>query len=194
MGSLGSPFVRKVRILATIKGIALDMVETEAGQPKSGNLRNLNPLKKVPVLVLDDGTQLFDSHVICEYLDSLNDTPRLIPAHSPARWQVLRTAALADGILEAAILAVYEKRFRPEDKWVPAWVEMQLGKANAGLDWLEKNVPSATPDYAAITVAAALGFIDKRIGDSWRASHPALAAWFDRFTTSSAWVATQPQA
>lgn len=192
MGSATSPFVRKARVAAHMKGLAVEFVVTEKGQPKGGDVRNQNPLRKVPVLVLPDGTQLYDSHVICEYLDSLAPAPALFPAPGPARWTMLRTASLADGIMEAAILAIYEKRYRPEDKWVPSWVEMQLGKVQAGLAWLDANVPPAEPDYGAITVAAALWFVDNRVGKDWR-TNAALAAWFDAFTKgNAAWQATAP--
>lgn len=195
MGSAGSPFVRKPRLVAAAKGLTLDLVVTEGGQPKAGPLRNANPLKKVPCLVLDDGTQLFDSHVICEYLDSLSDTPRVFAAPGPARWLALRNAALADGLMEAAILALYEKRYRPEEKWVQSWVDMQLGKTNSALAWLDGNLPAPGVDYGVITVATAVAFVDNRIGKGWRDTNRNLSAWFDSTTaTLPGWDATKPPA
>ena len=137
-----SPFGRKVKIVAGLKGlgdkIAVEMVDTAA--PDTSALKRENPLAKIPVLILDDGTQLFDSAVICEYLDSLTPSPKLFPAPGSARWRTLTLAALADGMMEAALAIVYEKRFRPDDKWVASWVERQVAE---GVEIREWNVDRA---------------------------------------------------
>lgn len=118
LSAQASPYGRKVKITAALKGVA-DQIETKAVDTLplvNEELRRENPLSKIPVLILEDGTQIFDSHVICEYLDSLTPEPRLFPPSGPERFRTLTLAALADGILDAALLLVYEKRFRPEDQ------------------------------------------------------------------------------
>ncbi|HXF54239.1 MAG TPA: glutathione S-transferase N-terminal domain-containing protein [Hyphomicrobiaceae bacterium] len=115
-----SPFVRKVRLTIAIKGLERDveLVSSASDPERQAALRSRNPLGKIPTLVLDDGTVVYDSHVICEYLDGLKPKPRLFPAAPRERLKALTLAALADGIAEAAVLIVYESRFRPEDKYV----------------------------------------------------------------------------
>lgn len=195
--SPGSPFVRKVRIAAAVKGLAsaIEGVTGDMDPATNAKIRAANPLGKIPTLLLDDGTVVYDSHVICEYLDSLKPEPKIFPVEMAARVRTLTLAALADGILEAAVLVLYERRFRPEDKWVPEWVDKQQGKVDAGLDWLEVNIPAmgATPDYGHITLACALGFLDNRQGDGWRAKRPKLAAWLGEFASRvPSWAQTEP--
>src|SRR5690606_21793 len=103
--------------------------------------------------------------------------------------------ALADGILDAALLLVYEKRFRPEDKWVETWMQRQQVKIDTALDWLERAPPawSGHPDYGHITLACALGYLDFRHGGHWRAGHPSMVAWLDRFDAEvPAFAETRP--
>lgn len=187
LGSLGSPYVRKVLITAERKGLAQDvqLVKTDSGA-EADALRAKNPLNKIPILFLADGTEVFDSHVICEYLDTLRPSPRLISPDGPERLKTLTLAALADGMLDAAILIRYEARFRPENMWVQSWVDRQQAKIDASVDYLEKNLPvwGAHPDYGHITLACALGWLDDRQGGKWRASHPKLAAWQDKFAAT----------
>jgi glutathione S-transferase len=197
LGSLGSPFVRKARMAAIMKGVMdrIEMVPTEAGQPVSHSLRNENPLHKIPVLVLEDGTQLYDSKVICEYIDTLQPAPALFPKSGRERVLTLRLGSLCDGVLEAAVLIIYEKRFRPEDKWVQSWVDRQQAKIDAALGWLEPDPPGWTshPDYGHIALAAALGYLDFRFQSRWRAGHPRLVSWLDRFAKAvPAFEATKP--
>jgi glutathione S-transferase len=179
-----SPFGRKVKLAAAILGLS-DRIEVtltdtnDAGDP----IRQQNPLGKIPTLVLEDGMTLFDSRVIVEYLDHLAGGGRIIP-HGAARFPALRLAALADGIAEAVLLQVYEARYRPEDKRVAAWVELQAGKVARGMAALEAAPPhlGETPDVGAIGVACALGYQDLRQGGEWRAAHPKLVAWLDEFS------------
>lgn len=184
LGSLGSPFVRKVLIAAHVKGVADDItfVTTNSG-PESDALRARNPLGKIPILFLDDGTTVYDSHVICEYIDSLKATPRLIPPEGPARFKTLTLAALADGLAEAAILVNYESRFRPKEMWVQSWVDRQQAKVDATLAHLEQNIPSfeSHPDFGHIALATSLSFVDIRQGNEWRQKHARVAAWLDDF-------------
>ncbi len=128
--SPASPYARKVTITAAVKGVAdqIETVPTDTFPLVNEDLRRENPLSKIPVLITDDGTRIFDSHVICEYLDSLAPEPRLFPASGPERFRTLTLGALADGILDAALLLVYEKRYRPEDKWVESWMQRQQAK------------------------------------------------------------------
>ncbi len=142
------------------------------------------------MLILADGTQLYDSAVICEYLDSLTPEPRLFPASGPehgmARWQTLRLGALADGIMEAALSIVYEARYRPEDKRFDGWVARQQTKVDTALAHLEAAPPLWTgqPEYGHVALACALGYLDLRQDGRWRAAHPGLVAWLDRFAAS----------
>jgi glutathione S-transferase len=185
MSSPGSPYVRKVVMTAHLKGLAarIDMrlTDTNAGDPE---LNAKNPLGKIPCLITDDGEAIFDSHVICEYLDSLAPSPVLFPREGSKRWQTLTLGALGDGILDAALLLVYEKRFRPAELTVKAWTDRQQAKIDRALGMLEKQPPAlgSQPDYGHITVAAALGYLDFRFEGKWRAGHPGLVAWLDAFS------------
>ncbi len=194
-----SPFGRKVKIAASVKGvmdrIEIEMVDTSV--PENARLRAENPLAKIPVLILDDGTQIYDSAVICEYIDSLTPSPCLFPAAGPARWKTLTLGALADGMMEAALMLVYEKRFRPEDKWVASWMHRQQAKIDAALALLEQSPPHmpAAPDYGHITLACALGYLDFRHEGRWRAKHGKLVSWLDDFARAvPAFAATAPPA
>jgi glutathione S-transferase len=193
-----SPFGRKVKMTARVKGV-FDQIKIEAVDTASPvgseELRRDNPLAKIPVLILDDGTQLFDSHVICEYLDSLKPTPKLFPGSGAERFNTLTLGALGDGIMEAALTVVYEKRYRPEDKWVQTWVDRQQAKIDAGIAHLEANPPlwGTTPDYGHITIASALGYLDLRQGGNWRAKSPKLVKWLEQFDKAvPAFAATKP--
>ena len=172
-----SPFARKVRVLAAETGL-LDRIELldTAVLPTTLNERvnSLNPLGKIPVLLSDDGEALYDSRVICEYLDTLHQGTKLLP-DGAARWQVLRLAALADGLMDAALLARYERAARPAELQWPAWLEGQLGKIQRALAELERQVErlQGPLDLGQIGVACALGYLDFRFSDlDWRAAHP----------------------
>jgi len=194
-----SPYVRKVRIAMAMKGVA-DKIECVAADTNPGDnveINSANPLGKIPCLVIDGGTAIFDSHVICEYVDSLAPGPMLFPKSGPERWQALVLGSLADGILDAALLLVYEKRFRPEEKWHGPWQQRQQAKIDRALDQLEKSLPAwgAGPDYGHVTLACALGYLDFRHEGKWRAAHPKLVAWLDRFAKAvPAFAATTPKA
>ena len=195
--SPASPFVRKVRITAAVKGLGgkVEFLDPEADAKRAEALRASNPLAKIPTAKLDDGTLIYDSHVICEYLDSLAPTPVLFPASGRARFDTLTLAALADGISDAAILIVYEGRFRPKEKWHQEWVDRQQAKIDAAVDLLESKSPDwkTAPDYGHITLACALGFMDLRLAGKWRTGHPRLTAWLDRFAAATpSFAATAP--
>jgi glutathione S-transferase len=192
--SAASPFGRKVKITAALLGVRdrISVVMADTQNPED-TLRSENPLGKVPALILEDGRVLFDSRVIVEYLDFLAGGNRIIPP-PPARFDALRLQALADGITDAAILRVYEARFRPAERQYPKWVDYQTGKVERGLAAAEGALPaiSATPDIGAIALACALGYLDLRAPD-WRANHSALAAWVDDFERAvPAFAETRP--
>jgi len=194
-----SPYVRKVRITAAMKGLAdkLEMVTTDTNPGDNATLNAANPLGKIPCLVLEDGTALYDSHVVCEYLDSLAPAPVLFPRSGMERYRTLTLGAMADGILDAALLLVYEKRFRPEEKWHTPWQARQQGKIDRAVDQLEKSPPAwgASPDYGHLSIACALGYLDFRHEGKWRAGHPKLVAWLERFAAAvPAFEATRPAA
>ena len=177
-----SPFARKVRIGAALLGLGeqIELVPTDFMDP-GDVLHEHNPIGKIPALVLDDGPVLHDSAVILEYLDHRAGGDRLIPPPGDARWRVLTEQALADGMLDAVVLQVYEVRFRPEAKREPSWVERQAGKTDNALAAFERRRPEGPRTVADIALACALGFLDLRMEGRWRAKHPGLVAWLDAF-------------
>lgn len=192
-----SPFARKVRVLAAETGLLerIELFDT-AVLPTTLNERvnALNPLGKIPVLLSDDGEALYDSRVICEYLDTLHQGTKLLP-DGAARWQVLRLAALADGLMDAALLARYERAARPAELQWSAWLEGQLGKIQRALAELERQVGQLQGplDLAQIGVACALGYLDFRFADlDWRAAHPGLAAFQQAFAQRASMQASAP--
>lgn len=184
--SPASPFVRKVRIAADLLGLSdrIKVVDVDTNEPDS-ELRRENPLGKIPTLVLADGTTLYDSAVIADFLDDLAGGGRLVP-HGPERFRVLTRQALADGIMEAALLQVYEGRYRPEERHEPRWLALQAGKIGRGLDLFAASPPASTGavDIASVGLACALGYLDLRLGGSWRGTHPGLVAWLDAFAAA----------
>jgi len=192
--SPSSPFGRKVKLSAMILGV-IDKIEVTRSntQDPADPITTENPLGKIPALVLDDGTCLYDSRVICEYLDGLAGGGKLFPA-GEARWQALTVQALCDGILDAAILQVYEGRFRPDEKRHEPWVERQQDKVTRALDWLEANTPATgSANIGDICLACVLGYLDFRFGDGWRTGRPNLVAWLDAFAAANpAYAETMP--
>ena len=182
--SPASPFVRKVRIGAALAGIAreIEIVAAETTDPAEV-LRRQNPLGKIPALVLEDGTVLYDSPVILEYLDHRAGGDRIVPRDPAARIEALRLQALGDGIMDAGILQIYEQRWRAEDRREPRWVEHQAGKVERALAALEQAPPPLTPmiHVGTIAVACALGYLDFRFAGRWRATHPRLVRWLADF-------------
>jgi len=168
-----------IHILGLMDKIEITRVNTM--DPES-SIRQENPLGKIPILILDDGSHIYDSRVICEYLDSLADGANLFPS-GDARWPALTLQALGDGVLDASILQVYEKRFRPEEIRHQEWVDYQKDKVQRALSWLETNTPEPTaqPHIGDITLACVLGYLDFRFAGAWREGHPNLVAWLERF-------------
>ena len=179
-----SPFGRKVKIVANVLGRA-DHIAVEFTDTKSPDdtLYEQNPLGKIPVLVLDTGETIYDSSVICAFLAEQAGDAHLFPS-GPARWPALTLAALADGVLEAALLQVYEKRFRPEEKWHEPWSDRQQQKLARALRALEANPPvlGNHPHIGHIGLACALGYLDFRFAGDWRDGHPSLVGWLEAFS------------
>ena len=180
--SPASPYARKVLIAAAILGLA-DRIETHGVDfaDASDSIRTQNPLGKIPTLVLEDGSTLYDSRVIAEYLDHLAGGGRLFPAEAGRRFAALRLQALGDGINDAALLLRYEETTRPADKRFDDWVSLQQGKVDRGLAALAADPPAGEIDIGHIAAATALGYLDLRFGGAWREKHPRLVAWLDDF-------------
>jgi glutathione S-transferase len=195
--SATSPYVRKVMVLLTESG-HLESVELvpASGTPVDPGTTPLahNPLGKVPVLERPDGASIYDSRVITRYLDATFGT-RLYP-EGPRLWETLTLEATADGILDAAILMVYEWRVRPEDVRYQPWVEGQWSKITRALDTLESRWMShlhGPLDMGQISVACALGYLDFRHGArNWREGRPSLAAWYSSFAERESLKTTMP--
>ena len=179
-----SPYGRKVRIAASVLGLAAEIdVQPANLDDAADSVRSQNPIGKIPVLVLEDGTTYYDSRVILEYLDYRAGGGRIIPREAPARFETLRLQALCDGILDACLLLVYEGRYRPVDKHVQNWIDRQNGKVERGLKALEAAPPKldAVPDVGQIALACLLGYRDLRFAGTWRKEYPRLLAWHDKF-------------
>ena len=182
--SFGSPFGRKARIAVGVLGLD-DKVKAEPAttQDPADPLRRQNPLGKIPVLILDDGSAIFDSPVILEYLDHLAGGGKIIPTDFKARIDALQLQALADGIMDASILIVYEGRYRPAERHEQKWLDLQAGKIDRALAVLEAAPPGldATPNVGQITLACALGYREFRFPGSLKKHCPRLTAWLDTF-------------
>jgi glutathione S-transferase len=192
-----SPYVRKVSVTAIELGLGarIERIPTDTLDPAS-DLSEYNPLGKVPVLILEDGEVLYDSPVICEYLDSLHDGAKLFPPSGPERWSALRQQALGDGILDAAIDRMIESVRRPEALRWRGWIAKQAGKVTRALDQLEADAGGldGPPTIGRITVGCALGYLDFRFAeDAWRAKRPNLAAWEKDFAGRPAMRETVPK-
>jgi glutathione S-transferase len=184
--SPASPFGRKVKIAASILGLMdritiVDADTNDAADP----LRRQNPLGKIPTLILESGETVYDSRVILEYLDHRVGGGKIIPA-GEARFPALRQQALADGIMDAAILQIYEMRWRSEDRREPKWVEHQAGKVTRALGYAEAHhaTISQGQDVGTIALACALGYLDLRFEGRWRNDYPKLVTWLDAFSAA----------
>ncbi|SFD97652.1 glutathione S-transferase family protein [Roseivivax sediminis] len=193
-----SPFVRKVMAVVHELGAEADIeFRDSAAHPveRDARIKAFNPLAKVPAAETDDGTPLYDSRVICEYLDATHGGG-LFPAPGPVRWTALRRQALADGCLDAALLIRYETLIRPEAHQWPLWVEKQREKVFDAVDAMAADVPGPDcHDIGAISMACALGWLEFRFPDlDWKTDRPALADWQAVFDTRPAMAATRPYA
>ena len=189
-----SPFARKARIIAHELDIKLEVIDVQARNDE--NLRRINPLKQIPILVLDDGSSLFDSPVICEYLNHTGGG-KFFPGmnifrHTSGRWKALGLAALGDGIADAAVTLRYELA-EPEERRNSDRMARCKATIAAGIDALERVNFAKDPTIGEIAVACALGYIDFRLPDlDCKGSHPKLSAWYARFCEYPSMKATQP--
>ena len=191
-----SPFVRKVMVAAHEVGIAgriaTERVVVGVDKPDPGVMA-LNPLNKIPTLVLDDGAVLYDSRVISEYLDTLHGGPKLFPADPAARWRALRRQALGDGLMEIIVLRLGEQ-YRPRETQSESHLSSFRLKTLSALDRLEAEGvdPAGTPDIGHIAIGCALAHLDFRFAaDAWRTGRPRLSAWFAAFAERPSMRATQ---
>jgi len=191
-----SPYVRKVRVMALETGLMGDIelaLVTLLPTDPDENVNADNPIGKIPALVRDDGEALYDSRVICEYLDDRHDGTPMFPEKGEARWTAIRRQALADGILDAAVGTRYETFLRPEALRWSDWVDGQLSKIRRALDVLESEALGDSVDIGTISVACALGYLDFRYPDEgWRDTRPSLAAWYESFAARPSMTETVP--
>jgi glutathione S-transferase len=188
-----SPFARKVLVAAFEIGCAprLKLVPADVWAEDT-DIHDDNPIGKVPALISGDGT-FVGSTLICEYLDSLHQGPKLIPPAGCSRWTVLCRHALADGIMEAAVAHVVERLRRPEKARWDGWLLRQEGKILCTLAVLERSKPACAFDLANLTLACALAYLDFRLPRlEWRAHYPTLAAWLDVAAERASMRATTP--
>jgi len=194
--SPASPFARKARIIVRELDLARLVEEIPTNPAVSEELRKTNPLGKIPALVLDDGSTLIDSPVICEYLNELGGG-KFFPGMSiwreiSGRWRALTLQALGDGIADAAVACIYEGR-RPEELQNKEAIAKYLAVINRSLDALERAKFVEPPTIGEIAVACAIGYLDFReVATGWRDTHPQLRDWYEGFAKYPAMQATWP--
>lgn len=200
-----SPFVRKVHMVAIELGLTdqVELIETTVAPGKENDAygADVNPLRKVPALELDNGSVLVDSMVICDYLNSLSGKSPLIPQDQTLQWQVKSGHAVANGIMDAAVLIRYETFLRPEACQWALWIDEQWEKIRNALNWFEQNLGNGISDNSLdnslsidkIALACALGYLDFRYEDvNWRQSNPGLAQWHAKIAMRESYTATMP--
>ena len=198
VGSLTSPYVRKVRIVMAEKRIECQLELEDVWSPAS-RIQHSNPLGKVPCLIMEDGGAVFDSRVIVEYLDTMTPVAKLIPATGRERVEVRTWEALADGLIDAAIAVRLEQTQRPPEQQSQQWIDRQLGKVDAALDamahgldgknWCHNNAYS----LADIAVGCALGYLDFRFPQiDWRGRYPSLEKLYARLAARHSFIDTAP--
>ncbi|WP_284947640.1 glutathione S-transferase N-terminal domain-containing protein [Acidisoma cladoniae] len=191
--SATSPYVRKVVACAITREIDSQIERIPSGAASAEALAQANPLGKVPTLLTPDGVALFDSPVICEYLDTVGDAPPLFPDHGAHRWLALKYQALGDGIMDAAVMTRGEV-LRPAEEARQKNMDHQKLAITRSLTLLEAHLPSSgTPDIGAISVACALGYLDFRFADDgWRGQFPRLLQWFESISALPGLATTIP--
>lgn len=194
-----SPYARKVMLVAHELGMADKIKTTDgSGTPVAPNATttSYNPLGKLPCLIPDDGPAIYDSRIICQYLIAEVEGQKLLPEGS-ARWQALTLESLGDGICDAAILIRYETVLRPENLRWADWLDGQWAKIDRALDTVEDRWAahlSGPFDLGQAALGCALGYLDFRYGDrDWRAAHPKLNAWNEKFLARDSTIATAPK-
>ena len=191
--SAASPYVRKVNACAIKRGIDKQIERLKIGTTDPVLLQ-YNALSKVPTLITDDGMSIFDSPVICEYLDSIGSAPKLIPAAGAERWKALTQEALADGILDATQPRRRELTL-PQDEGRKGYIALQQGKVTRALDEFEKQADSLgnLDTIGEITIGCALGYLDFRYANEpWRPGHPKLTAWYEKVVKLAPLAETMP--
>jgi glutathione S-transferase len=200
LGSVPSPYTRKVRVVLAEKKIDCDFEIADVRESDSA-VADRNPLGKVPTLMLDDGTALFDSRVIVEFLDAVSPLARLIPEENRERVAVRRWEALADGCLDAGLLIRYES-LRPKKEQSAAWTGKQTGKLQRGLAMIAAELGERPwchgERYTLADIAAGccLGWVEfrKPAGIDWRSAYPNLDRYYDRLMERPAFADTAPKA
>ena len=191
--SATSPYARKVMACAITRGLD-GRIQLHPSNPHASpaDLIADNPTSKIPCLIADDGLALFDSPVICEFLDGLGDAAPLFPASGAARWRALKYQAMGDGILDAAVPCRGEQA-KPKEAARDAQIARFKAAMARTVDALEVDPPHRHVDIGSIAVACALGYLDFRFGsDPWRPAHPKLAAWFETFAREPGIARTAP--
>jgi len=188
IGSVTSPYVRKVRVVMADKKLDYALVEENVWAADT-TIGQTNPLGKVPCLVMEDGSKLYDSRVIAEYLDTLTPVCKLLPPNGRERAQVKTWEALADGVLDAAVLVRLEQTLRPPEQQSREWIERQWGKVHAGLRAMSEGLGDDAfcmgihYTLADVAVGCALGWLAFRFPDiDWRGDYPNLARLFDKLS------------
>ncbi|HJU71537.1 MAG TPA: glutathione S-transferase C-terminal domain-containing protein [Paucimonas sp.] len=199
IGSLTSPYVRKVRVVMAEKKLDYALALENVWTPETAILQS-NPLGKVPCLIMEDGGAMFDSRVIVEYLDTLTPVCKLIPPNGRERAEVKCWEALADGLTDAAVLVRLEKTLRPAEQQSESWIERQMSKVHAGLKAMSTGLgdtPFCTGNHytlADVAVGCALGWLTFRFPDiAWRDDYPNLAKLFDKLSERPSFKDTLPQ-
>mgnify|MGYP001239316569 CR=1 FL=1 len=194
--SLASPYVRKVSVVLIETGLdnSVEKINTNVWDPKTEIIK-FNPLGKVPTLIVDDTTIIYDSPIICEYLDSLHDGEKLFPINGTNRWQALKHQAEGDGMMNSGIIALLESR-RPKELINKKWIERQNLVTLRVLDNLENNIEDLQGIFniGHISIACSLGWFDFRFPDlEWRRDHPGLADWFEFISERPSMINTMPK-
>ena len=199
IGSLSSPYVRKVRIVMAEKKLDYELILENVWAPDT-KIQQSNPLGKVPCLIMEDGGAMFDSRVIVEYLDTLTPVGKLIPPNGRERAEVKCWEALADGVLDAGVSARLEKTQRPETQQSPEWIKRQMDKVHSGLKAMSaglKDTAFCTGNHyslADVAVGCALGWLSFRFPEiDWRDAYPNLGKLFDKLSDRQSFKDTIPQ-
>lgn len=199
IGSIASPYVRKVRVVMAEKKLDYELVLENVWAPETKIMQS-NPLGKVPCLVMEDGGAMFDSRVIVEYLDTLTPVCKLIPPNGRERAEVKCWEALADGVLDAGVTVRLERTLRPEAQQSEEWIKRQMDKVHAGLKAMSaglKDTPFCTGTHyslADVAVGCALGWLSFRFPEiDWRGDYSNLAKLFDKLSERQSFKDTIPQ-
>ena len=198
LGSVTSPYVRKVRVVMAEKKLDYAFIHEDVWAADTA-IAQINPLGKVPCLVMEDGSALYDSRVIVEYMDTLTPVCKLLPPNGRDRAEVKNWEALADGVLDAGVLMRLETTLRPEAQQSPDWIARQRGKVHAGLHTMSERLGESSYcngvhySLADVAVGCALGWISFRFPDiEWRGDYPNLVRLFDKLSERQSFKDTAP--